>query len=125
MTEAPEKDDSSAIVLAMERTRLASIRTEFAIMRTGFTIASFGVGITELVGRNVWPDWVADLLTAVFILIGMILVGHGWIHSRRRVEKLEVAADKGFYTGLTMHVVPWLLQVALVALLVLVLLHRK
>lgn len=123
MTEMPENHENSAIELSMERTRLASIRTEFAIMRTGFTIASFGVGITQLMGRGVWPDWIVDLLTAVFILIGMILVMHGWIHSRRRVEKLEVAADKGFYTGLAMHVVPWLLQAALVALLVLVLVH--
>jgi len=107
----------------MERTRLASIRTEFAIMRTGFTIASFGVGITHLIGRNVWPDWMADLLSAVFILIGMILVTHGWIHSRRRVERLEVADGGDFYTSLTLHVVPWLLQLALVALLVLVLVH--
>ena len=49
--------------LALQRTQMASVRTDFALMRTGFSIASFGAGVTELLGRNTWADWTTDLLT--------------------------------------------------------------
>ena len=63
--------------LALQRTRMAGVRTDFALMRTGFTVASFGAGITELIGRNTWPDWAADLLTVLFVL--------GWFLIRIRI----------------------------------------
>jgi len=52
MTDEQSQDLPTSNELALERTRLASVRTEFALMRTGFSIASFGAGITELIGRS-------------------------------------------------------------------------
>ena len=53
MTETENTKKLNSPDLALERTRLASVRTEFALMRTGFSVASFGAGITQLIGRNI------------------------------------------------------------------------
>ena len=106
--------------LALERTRLASVRTEFALMRTGFSIASFGGGITELIGRGKWPDWSTDMLISVFLLVGMIFVQIGIIRFRNSAHLL--AMDKGVNAASLrwLKIAPWFLQAALLAVLVLI-----
>ena len=93
MTDKQSNHVPSSDELALERTRLASVRTEFALMRTGFSIASFGGGITELIGRGNWPDWSTDMLISVFLLVGMIFVQIGIIRFRHSARLL--AMDKG------------------------------
>ena len=104
-------------------TRMASIRTDFAVIRTGFTIASFGAGITEFIGRNNWPDWTTNLLTAAFILVGMAMVQSGLIRSRTHSKALRIEVNSDPFTKLTVNAAPWLLQLALLALLLMILFH--
>ena len=52
MTGTENTKELNSADLALKRTRLASVRTEFALMRTGFSVASFGAGVTQLIGRN-------------------------------------------------------------------------
>ena len=103
-------------------TGMASIRTDFAAIRNGFTIASFGAGLTEFIGRNTWPDWTTDLLTAAFILVGMTMVQSGLIRSRTLSKTLRIEVNSNPLTKLTMSAAPWLLQLALLTLMLLVLL---
>ncbi len=109
--------------LNLERTRLARVRTEFALMRTGFTIASFGAGVTELIGRNTWPDWTTDLLTSAFVLVGMAFVQSGLISSRSSSTALGIEVQADPYTKRVVKIVPWLLQITLLTLLLMVLFH--
>ena len=109
--------------LALQRTMMASVRTDFALMRTGFTIASFGAGVTELVGRNSWPDWNTDLLASAFILIGMAFVQAGLNRSRSDSRAPGVDAHADPFTNWAMKFVPWLLQIALLALLTMILIN--
>jgi uncharacterized membrane protein YidH (DUF202 family) len=62
---------------ALQRTRMASARTDYALMRTGFAIAGFGAVVTELISRNTWPEWTSDLLTLMFVLVGMLIIHSG------------------------------------------------
>ncbi len=123
MTDTRKTGAGTADDLALERTRMAGVRTDFALMRTGFTIASFGAGVTELVGRNTWPDWAADLLTALFVLVGMSFVQSGLISSRTSSKVLGVDVHSDWFTKRAVKYVPWLLQISLLALLLLILLH--
>ena len=109
--------------LALQRTVMASVRTDFALMRTGFTIASFGAGVTELVGRNTWPDWNTDLLTSAFVLVGMAFVQAGLNRSRSDSKAPGVDADSDPLPNWAMKIVPWLLQLALLALLTMILIN--
>lgn len=109
--------------LALQRTRMASVRTDFALMRTGFTIASFGAGVTELIGRNTWPDWHTDLLTSAFVLVGMAFVQSGLNLSRSDSKALGVDVHADSFTNWTKKVVPWLLQITLLALLTMILIN--
>ncbi len=104
-------------------TRMASIRTDFAVIRTGFTIASFGAGITEFIGRNNWPDWTTNLLTAAFILVGMAMVQSGLNRSRRSARALHIEDDSDPFTRLAVNVAPWVMQLALLVLLFMILFH--
>jgi len=109
--------------LALQRTRMASVRTSFALMRTGFTIASFGAGVTELIGRNIWPDWTADLLTLMFVLVGMLTIHSGLVRYRNDAKVLGVEIHDNPFTKWSSEFLPWLLQLTLFALLLLILLH--
>ena len=104
-------------------TRMASIRTDLAVIRTGFTIASFGAGLTEFIGRNNWPDWTTDLLTAAFILVGMSMVQSGLNRTRKTTKALRIEDDSDPFTKLTLNVAPWVMQLALLVLLFMILFH--
>jgi hypothetical protein len=102
---------------------MASVRTDFALMRTGFTIASFGAGVTELIGRSTWPDWTTDLLTSSFVLVGMIFVQSGLSRSRTGSKALGIEVHADPFTKRAVKIVPWLLQLTLLALLLAILIH--
>jgi len=103
--------------------RLASIRTDFAVIRTGFTIASFGAGITEFIGRNTWPDWTTNVLAAAFIVVGMTMVQSGLNRSQRSSKALFGETNSDPFTKLTVMAAPRLMQLALLALLLMVLFY--
>ncbi len=107
----------------LNTTEMASIRTNLAGIRTGFTIASFGAGVTELIGRNTWPDWSTNLLTATFVLVGMAMVQSGLSFSRLHAKAIRSETTLDPLSKLIATVAPWLLQLALLALLLLALLH--
>jgi uncharacterized membrane protein YidH (DUF202 family) len=123
MTDSANTGAGTADSLALQRTRMASIRTDFALMRTGFTIAAFGAGVTELIGRDTWPDWTADLLTLMFVLVGMLIIHSGLIRSRNSSKELGFEVHQDPFTKWSAEFLPWLLQITLLALLVLMLLH--
>ena len=123
MTDVGNIGSGSADDLSLERTRLARVRTDFALMRTGFTIASFGAGVTELIGRNTWPEWTTNLLTSAFVLAGMAIVQFGLISSRSSSTALGIEVHAGSYTKWTMKILPRVLQIALLMLLLMILIH--
>ena len=109
--------------LAVERTRLASVRTEFALMRTGFAVSSFGAGIAEFLGRDNWPDWATDFLTATFVVVGMIFVQVGLNRLQASMKALGSYTYKSSYTERTLRFLPWVLQFSLLSLLIFILVH--
>jgi uncharacterized membrane protein YidH (DUF202 family) len=123
MTGTGQIEGMSSNELALERTRMAGVRTEFALMRTGFAIASFGAGVAGFLGRGTWPDLATDLLTSVFVLVGMICVQAGWIHSRSNLKALGLEIHKGAFSRQIRIIIPWLLQLSLLSLLILILAH--
>ena len=123
MTDTRTTDIKTAEGTHLDSTEMASIRTNLAGIRTGFTVASFGAGVTELIGRNTWPDWTTNLLTATFVLVGMAMVQSGLILSRKHSKALRSETTLDPFSKLTVTAVPWLLQLALLALLLLALLH--
>ena len=110
--------------LGLERTRMALMRTDYTLMRTGFTIASFGVGVTHLIGRQIWPDIAVDLLTVLFLVTGMILVQCGITGSRKSYKELNFEGDVDGLTRFMINISPWMLQGGLLALLVLTLAYE-
>ena len=120
MTDKQSKNTPTSNELALERTRLASVRTEFALMRTGFSIASFGAGITELIGRSKWPDWSTDLFISVFLLVGMTFVQIGINRFRNSVDLLAMDSGDNATSTRWLKITPWLLQAALLAVLIFV-----
>jgi uncharacterized membrane protein YidH (DUF202 family) len=123
MTDTGNTRTGIADELNLESTRLASVRTDFALMRTGFTIASFGAGVTELIGRNTWPDWTTDLLTSAFVLVGMAFVQSGLISSRSSSKALGIEVHADPFTKRAVKIAPWLLQITLLVLLLMILFH--
>ena len=123
MTGTGKVEGKSSNELALERTRMAGVRTEFALMRTGFAIASFGAGAAGFLGRDNWPDLATDLLTSVFVLVGMICVQAGWLHSRSNLKALGTEIHTDAFSKQIRTIVPWLLQLSLLSLLILILAH--
>ncbi len=123
MTDTRTTDIKTSEDMHLDRTTMAGIRTNLAGIRTGFTIASFGAGVTELIGRNIWPDWSTNLLTATFVLVGMAMVQSGLFLSRLHRKALRSETKFDPISKLIVTAAPWLLQLALLALLLLALLH--
>jgi len=76
--------------LAKRRTELAEDRTDLSLIRSGFTASSFGAGLTQIIGRGVWPSHIVDLLTISFILAGAISVQVGLV---RLLNRLKASSD--------------------------------
>jgi uncharacterized membrane protein YidH (DUF202 family) len=123
MTDAATPTNLSSNQLALERTRMAGVRTEFALMRTGFAVSSFGAGIAEYLGRDNWPDLATDFLTVTFVVVGMVFVQVGVIRIRTNAKALGTDPNAGPFAQRVLKLVPWLLQLSLLSLLVLILIH--
>ncbi len=114
---------SKVTKLAIVRTTLASERTDFSLIRTGFTAASFGAGLTQIIGRGVWPAMAVDILTIVFVLAGALSAQIGLIRLQRRLPSLknEFSAERFMQRILIFGL--FILQVALCAIIIMVLVH--
>lgn len=102
---------------------MASERTDFSLIRTGFTAASFGAGLTQIIGRGVWPAVAVDVLTIVFVMAGALSAQIGLIRLQRRLPgfKKGSAAEHFMQRLLIFGLFP--LQVALLAIIIMVLVH--
>jgi len=123
MTDARTTDIENSKDPDLIASRMASIRTDLAVIRTGFTVASFGAGLTEFIGRNNWPDWSTNLLTSAFIVVGMSMVQSGLNRSRTSTRALHIEDDSDPFTRLVVTVAPWVMQLALLGLLLMILFH--
>lgn len=115
--------ETLAIHLARQRTDMAAERTDFALIRTGFTASSFGAGLTQIIGRGVWPSQAVDLLTILFILAGAMSVQIGLIRLLRRLRAMEDSLEAGQTVRRMLVVGVSLLQLALFAIVVMVIIH--
>ncbi len=119
----PQTTESDSQQRNLESTHLALVRTQFALMRTGFTIASFGAGVSEVVGRDNWPDWATNSVTSLFVISGMVLVQAALVTSSQSARELGVEDRARPFMRFAIKTVPWLMQAGLLALLVFVLMH--
>jgi len=109
--------------LAEERTHLAAERTDFALIRTGFSTASFGAGLTQIIGRGIWPQIAVDLLTLVFILAGVFSIQIGLVRLQRRFKLSEPRDAHEKLTRALLVPGLFLLQFALIMIVIMVLMH--
>ena len=63
--------------LAYDRTHLANERTFAAWLRTGLSVAAGGIAVAHLVPEPARDSWVALLLGAAFVLLGVGVVAYG------------------------------------------------
>lgn len=117
------RDDDLASLLARKRTLMAAERTDMALIRTGFTTSSFGAGLTQIVGRGVWPDFAVSLLTIVFILAGFFSVQIGLKRLRQQLQNPEGMEDFDLRLRRLLILGVWLLQAAMLAVIVMVVIH--
>ena len=80
-------------------------------------------GATELIGRNTWPDWSTDILTSSFILDFRSLVQTGMIGSRTSSKELGLEDHADSFSRRAIKIAPWLLQITLLLLLLMILLY--
>lgn len=109
--------------LAVMRTALASERTDFSLIRTGFTAASFGAGLTQIIGRGVWPAVAVDILTIVFVLAGALSAQIGLIRLQRRLPSPKQGFSAEHFMQRLLIFGLFILQIALMAIIVMVLVH--
>ena len=64
-------------VLAYDRTHLANERTFAAWLRTGLSVSAGGIAVAHLVPEPARDSWVALLLGAVFVLLGVGVIAYG------------------------------------------------
>jgi hypothetical protein len=72
MTNANAHGETAAKDFALKSLQMAAERTDLALIRTGFTTATFGAGMTHLIGRGIWPDRMVDILTIIFVIAGAL-----------------------------------------------------
>jgi len=119
----PEREEETAFELARRRTELAADRTDLSLIRTGFTASSFGAGLTQVMGRGVWPNLVVDLLTIVFILAGAISVQIGLVRLQKRLKPYPGSVDVHRITRRLMVTGVSMVQLAMLTIVVMVVLH--
>ena len=109
--------------LSRKRTEYAADRTDLSLIRTGFTASSFGAGLTQIIGRGVWPDFAVDLLTIVFILSGTVSVHIGLVRLRKRLrhatgrEEIDRTVTRLLLIGMS------LVQIAMLTIVVMIAVH--
>ena len=109
--------------LAVIRTELAAERTDFSLIRTGFTAASFGAGLTQIIGRGVWPTVAVDILTIVFVLAGALSAQIGLMRLQKRLPTPKQGVSAARFMQRILIFGLFVLQIALMAIVVMVLVH--
>lgn len=122
-TSTPSEERKIALDLARKRTDLAAERTDFALIRTGFTASSFGAGLTQIIGRGVWPALAVNLLTIMFIIAGAVSVQIGLLRLRKRLQISQEVHDIDQNVRHFLVLGVSLLQLALIAIVVMVIIH--
>ena len=79
--------------LAYDRTHLANERTFAAWLRTGLSVAAGGIAVAHLVPEPARDSWIALLLGAAFVLLGVGVIAYG-AHQFARVAG-ELGRDSG------------------------------
>jgi putative membrane protein len=79
--------------LAYDRTHLANERTFAAWLRTGLSVAAGGIAVAHLVPEPARDSWMALLLGAAFVLLGVGVIAYG-AHEFARVAG-ELGRDSG------------------------------
>lgn len=77
---------------AYERTQLSSTRTFFALLRTGFAIAGVGTLVTSILARS-YPEWVIAGVSAIFILIGFVIIIGALRRYQERLAKVKTKSE--------------------------------
>lgn len=120
---APVEDEKADLDMAAMRTVMASERTDLALIRTGFTAASFGAGLTQIIGRGVWPALAVDLLTILFILAGAMSIQIGLVRLLKLLKQSPGLGDIDRQRRRLLVSGVFLLQAALFAIIVMVVIH--
>ena len=92
---APDTPDTPHVrdLLAYDRTHLANERTFAAWLRTGVSLAAGGIAIAHLVPEPARDSWMALVLGAAFVLLGVGVIGYG----ARQFDRIacELGRDSG------------------------------
>jgi uncharacterized membrane protein YidH (DUF202 family) len=115
--------DETQFELARIRTELAAERTDLSLIRTGFTASSFGAGLTQIIGRGVWPSHAVDLLTIVFILTGAVSVQIGLYRLQNRLKPSPGRRDVNHKSRQMLIIGVSMVQLAMLAIVVMVISH--
>ena len=102
--------------------RLAHARTDLALIRTGLTIATFGAGVTELIGSEKWPGFLVNLVTVGFVIVGMMLIQAGVLRSSDHFISEEKKDTRDVLSKFLTLAGPGILQVLLIIFLIALLL---
>ena len=102
---------------------MAAERTDLALIRTGFTAATFGAGMTHVIGRGIWPDRVVDILTIISVIAGALSVQAGLLRLQRRMKNPRGPEDPDRLTRRLLMIGPYVLQAALAAIIIMTLVH--
>ena len=99
-TAASDRDPQSASpasdvrdVLAYDRNHLANERTFAAWLRTGLSVAAGGIVVAHLVPEPARDSWMALLLGAAFVVLGVAVIAYGARQFARVAE--ELGRDSG------------------------------
>ena len=77
---------------AYERTQMSAVRTYFSLLRTGLAIAGGGTLVVALLDKH-WPAWIVWLLSAVFVVMGFMIMLSGLQEYSQIVKKLNVDGE--------------------------------
>src|SRR5690348_3564175 len=81
-------------LLAYDRTQLANERTLAAWLRTGLTIAAGGIAVAHLVPESSPRSLLSLALGAVFVVLGVGVMGYGAVQFARVSKRLSRAAPR-------------------------------
>jgi len=110
-------------MLARKRTDMASERTDLSLIRSGFTVASFGAGLTQIIGRGRWSNLAVDLLTILFMLVGAIWIQIGLYRLHKVLKETEDLTGRERTIQRLLIFGVTVLQLAIAVIVVLIAIH--
>ena len=111
--------------LAYDRTHLANERTFAAWLRTGLSIAAGGIAVAHVVPEPARDSWVALLLGATFVVLGIAVIGHGAREFTRVSAELQRESGRQSPApGRSVYALTTLVGVLLLAVLLFLWSHR-